>query len=43
MGYHHVYPGEDDGAIFPLPGRKYLTCLKNIEELVTNFVEAPTN
>ena len=37
MGYHHLYPGEDHGAIFPLPGREYLTCLKNIEEHVTNF------
>ena len=40
IGYHHLYPGEEHGAMFPLPSREYRTCLKNIEEHVTNFVEA---
>ena len=42
MGYHHLHLFDDDTPTFSSPGRDYLTCLKNTEEHVTNFVQVPT-
>ena len=42
MGYHHLHIVDDDAETFSSPGREYLTCLKNTEEDVTNFIQLPT-
>ena len=42
MGYHHLHLVDNDAAIFSSPGQEYLTCLKNTEEHVMNFIQVPT-